>query len=565
MTNWYLVKDQVTSKWASHVPSWIIFASIWCLNSALLLGLGFENKVEFADQLYAALVANLAAWLGVIFTIVIWEKIWRKLTENSPLTLVITLMVGTLVGLTKGFLTYSVFWRIREEDFSTGELLSASFPAALIGFFTIAIFGIAGSLAQDFFHQRDLMVSENVSRRVAQEINWPLENDVKRFITGARNQLAAAGESSVELKKVLIDLAQLGVRPISHKLWQEEKKIGTRFAFRYLFQATVRGHQFPATIMAIATFPMIFPQQLAYFTIQISLINSGAQCLLIYLVFKLGRRIPLTGRVTGPLVFLLTPLVAVLALDTVDKYLLESIPELNRISIGVVFYLGLLSSALLLTTVLNTPRTISEMNAQLNNFDTGSINSEVEKTIKLIKKRETAELLHGYVQNQLMTASLKLSDDNKTVLLIRDSIVDLLASLEAGTLQSAQVRPLTLNQAISSLKEIWSGVMAVEVTSSHFTDQQQNSIGQSTLQLLDRLCNELIANAHRHGLASKIEISLELVNDELILHALDNGIGPRQGKPGLGTALLNAATAGRWVIELGPNQIGAVVSCRIAS
>lgn len=564
MTNWHLVREQITSKWNRHLPTWFIFSSVWCLNSALLLGLGVEIEAESGNLLVPGLFANLVAGVCIITAIAIWNFVQPRLTVNVQIKLVITLIVGALIGLIKGLVTYSIFWQVTKGDFSQTELIKASAPAVLIGFFTIAIFGIVGSISQEFFQQRDLLVSENVARRYAEEASWPIENDVKSFIAGARIQLAEVGESSAEMKRVLIDLAQSGVRPISHKLWQEEKRNGTKFAFRYFLQTTMRGHQFPEKILALSTFPLIFPQQLEYFGLQTATIHSLTQCLVIYLAFTIGRRVPLTGMISGPLVFLLTPLLAVIGLDLVSQFLFGPIPELDPIGIDVVLYFGLLLGSLLLTSAINAPRTIAEMNLRLKSFDTSAINLDAEKVIKLIRKRETAELLHGYVQNQFMTAALKVKEDQNTNLLIRTSIDDLLNKLEDGSLQATQVKPTDPRQIIVSLEEVWRGVVAVELIKIDIPDQIQRSISQQTMQLLDRLINELIANAHRHGLATKIEISLTLDGTDLLLYTSDNGIGPRQGHAGLGTALLNAATAGRWEIKLGANQIGSVVSCRIS-
>lgn len=168
-----------------------------------------------------------------------------------------------------------------------------------------------------------------------------------------------------------------------------------------------------------------------------------------------------------------------------------------------------------------------------------------------------------------MSAALKVKEDQNANRLIRDSIAELLTSLEDGTLQATQVKPTDLNQLLISLREVWRGVVAVELIEHELTDHvlithefansKDVSISQPTLQILDQLLNELTANAHRHGLATKVEISLAIVENNLVLRVIDNGIGPRQGLPGLGTALLNAATAGRWEIRLGPNQIGSVV------
>ena len=565
MIKWPQVQAQITSNWSSHIPSWIIFTSIWCLNSTLLLGLGIQSSGESEGQLRASALANLIAGLCVLSLIAIWKILQTKLPNKIYIKLFATLALGSLAGLTKGVVTYSIFWHQIGVGITSAELVKSSLPAVLIGFFTIAIFGIVGSISQEFFNQRDLLVSERVSQRVAEEVPWPIDSEVQNFIDNARIQLARVDESSSEMKKVLIELAQLGVRPISHQLWQEEKKYGTKFAFRYLFNNTIRNHQFPEAILAISTFLLIFPQQVSYVGFTAGFIQSIIQCLAIYITFKVGRNIPRVDLISGLIIFLTTPLVAVIAIDTLTTSLFEPISEINRTGINLVLYFGLLISALLLSMVLNAPKTIADLNFQLTKFESGTINFDAEKVIKLIRKRETAELLHGYVQNQLMTAALRVDENENTNRLIRNLVSDLLTSLENGTLQVTQTKPVNLQQVINSLEEIWRGVVTVRVTKVDLTNFDQEKLSDSQLRLLDRLINELIGNAHRHGLATEVEIQLYLENQDLVLAAKDNGVGPRQGEPGLGTALLNAATAGRWTIQLDQSQMGSIVKCKLST
>ena len=78
------------------------------------------------------------------------------------------------------------------------------------------------------------------------------------------------------------------------------------------------------------------------------------------------------------------------------------------------------------------------------------------------------------------------------------------------------------------------------------------------------LVAEACANAVVHGGATRVTVQLRVTDDDraVELTVVDDGIGPRDGAPGLGSAYYAAASAGDWSLAAGEDG-GAVLRVRV--
>jgi signal transduction histidine kinase len=74
---------------------------------------------------------------------------------------------------------------------------------------------------------------------------------------------------------------------------------------------------------------------------------------------------------------------------------------------------------------------------------------------------------------------------------------------------------------------------------------------------------EAFSNSLRHGLATEATILLTPTNTGTSLTVIDNGIGPRDGSPGLGSSLFNSIAGSNWSLTRGPEGIGAQLVLQI--
>jgi signal transduction histidine kinase len=175
---------------------------------------------------------------------------------------------------------------------------------------------------------------------------------------------------------------------------------------------------------------------------------------------------------------------------------------------------------------------------------------------------DLARILHGPIQGRLASVRLQLNmldemaqsqigtSSQTNAMEIADIIDDIAHDVQTlGELQQPESK-LSTKEQIALLQRNWMGFLTVNYTCSPKADAVLASN-----PILDKkvatACMEVTTNASRHGDASELVISVELVDDESILRliAQDNGCGTRGPvTPGMGLSEIDA-NGGSWSFE----------------
>lgn len=177
-----------------------------------------------------------------------------------------------------------------------------------------------------------------------------------------------------------------------------------------------------------------------------------------------------------------------------------------------------------------------------------------------LRQRELAKIVHGRLQNQILGTVLALTKSTD-----KDSPQKLLLeiqSLEREVCSSAANRqtavPASLSAELLALTNRWQGLVSVNVTSVLPVDMRPEDVAACVL-----VTEEGITNAVRHGLASTINIALAGSRDFWTLTITDNGVGPRNGRPSLGTLTLNQIAGQAWSLVANNSGLGSVLTAHI--
>lgn len=532
----------------------MIATTVWCVNSTLLLGLALRP-----NNVFAAAVANTVSAVLLISLGYAWRGIQRQYATSGETPLGAVFAMGAFVGLVKGTSTYTVLWALTGVPITFQALLQNTVPAVISGLWLLPAFAIVGSIREEYDREREVLISEIVSRELSAATSKYLEQDVAQFVVRARKQLSQASGSTAEFRQALTELAERDVRPMSHKLWAQEDSQIEKFGFRDLAIAAIRQHHFPAAWTSGALFFSLMALQIPLVGLPEATSRSFVQALVAYIVLTLGRLIPLRGSVSGPVVFFTTPLALVVLIEIGTQLWVGPLPGVNGLIAESILYLSLLTTLLILGAVFTARGTHDEVHSKLSELRAESMAADADKIIQLIRRRETAELFHGFVQNQLLSNAVKLGTIPDSLGEVQSVISHMLEELEQGEHSSQRPDVADLQELGNMLEEVWRGVMKVSViqqNTEHLTPQE--------LLILDRILNELTANAHRHGLASEIAVAITPTMSTITVTAEDNGTGLGSGPPGLGTALLSTLSGGNWSREtlIGSSR-GTQVRCEL--
>jgi signal transduction histidine kinase len=173
-------------------------------------------------------------------------------------------------------------------------------------------------------------------------------------------------------------------------------------------------------------------------------------------------------------------------------------------------------------------------------------------------QRDLALYLHSTVQAGLVASAYAMQDaaargDEDA---LEQAIIEARgAAARVGEHALAPVeRELAAMRA--SIDETWQGLLDVGWT------LPAGALEAQQLERVSNVVQECLANALIHGAATEATVRIVIEDDCAIVELTDNGRGVGDGKPGLGSAVLNEATAGQWTIATVPTggaQVRAVV------
>lgn len=549
----------VTKKLSARIASpsgasWTLWGpaiTFWCLNSSFLLAASGTQ-----GNLLLAVAANILP-AGILVAFILG---WQSVTAHlHHIPAVVVFVVGAALGATKGISTYLALWTLSGSQAPLPGFAENTVSAAFIGLWLLPVMGVVGSILKDFDAERELLVSETVALRLGSNIERQLDNNVAEFVAQARHQLTLSAGSTEKLKTALIDLAHSDARATSHRLWEQASaRIGT-FRLRDLLIATIREHRFPATLSSAAIFLSLYASQVSFLGPAEALLRSFIQSAVVFTVFLLGRFIPTRRRVSSVIVFFAVPACATAVIDVLGRLVFTPNPTVNTWVADTMIFVALSVNALIFGIFFMARRTHEEIRAELQHMSSERMDSEANEVVRLIRSREAAELLHGYVQNQLLAAAARVGNQPENAESITKIIEKMLDQLEQGALLGDSAEPAGVHALAEATVELWRGVIQVELS------MHDNETWRSTeLGLIDRIINELVGNAHRHGLATSITIDVRLEPTLINVIAEDNGTGPRNGSPGLGSALLTASTQGHWSRAARTQGTGTIVRASIA-
>lgn len=146
-------------------------------------------------------------------------------------------------------------------------------------------------------------------------------------------------------------------------------------------------------------------------------------------------------------------------------------------------------------------------------------------------RRELATHLHGTVQSRLLAASMLDTSDDNTQWLTQLSALQ----IEASTHKS-------LADRLDALIDPWSALL----------DITMHSEGSNTARnddAIERIVEEGIANAYRHGGATQVEVEIRFDDRTTTITVRDNGTGaPKLQRAGIGSAIFDALAPDSWSV-----------------
>ena len=171
--------------------------------------------------------------------------------------------------------------------------------------------------------------------------------------------------------------------------------------------------------------------------------------------------------------------------------------------------------------------------------------------------RESARVLHGSVQTRLVACAVAIEQASRTedVEAFRAAMREAHDALVPPVLGVEDTRGL--GEQLERTVSLWSGLCEVQIN----LDATLRDVRGPLARDICRVVEEAINNAITHGEASQVVVNINAADGAVVVDVVDNGHGPGDDDPGLGSALFDSLCE-RWKLTAVPH--GSHLQARIA-
>ena len=501
------------------------------------------------SDFYLWLVADTVALGAMTVWFVVGREVVFRRRNTRPAPFIAVLAFGAVFGGLKGSVTglVGLWWGL--EDSLAGALEGRVIQTMLVGMWIVPAVSLLGASLDKLTSERD----QAVRRRVVDQLTrpWELAHMIRQHTSPLVDTLMASNRASdnTATPEQVRKLVDESVRPLSTNLWARVGQSLPPYRLRHLFAVFFAGPQRPPWLGLAVWSVTTWPAMVTLHTLQqanLAVLGMGIAAAVVYVIIwpispsHVATGVALHLIATGTAIA--TGGVVIGVVDGVDSTLLAPV---TLFSSWAWMFMVLINAGAL--QVLRDSR--KEIHQELESlrpfpFEEDRFGGDDESVVVQAK---LAKLLHNDVQNRLLAIAQEAETRGERIPV--DSLLTTLEQVE-GSLEGSQQ---SLAERLDEVAARWEGVITI---THHVSDTLTWTLGTGVSDVIIDVVTEALTNAVRHGLATAvtIDITTPRSNTEagpVHVTVTDNGVGPRQGTPGLGTHLLDTVSPGGWSLTPG--------------
>ena len=557
----------VGSKWLTFTPGYAWLMPLWF--SASILS---TNNLNGWDDLLIVFVINTIALAVCSIEYLVFRKtIWRAAADGGTaiVPFILVLAGGLAFGASKAVVTAFVSHLILGtaiEDLS-GRVVAAS----LLGILVVLVVPVVMAQLEKYRVQRANLITDLVRREVSAESSAATQPELTKFISTALKALESVRDAPQTLPDVLDDMRDNEIRPLSHRIWQREQARIPEFTLSNMIALSLSKMNFLVVPVVVSFAVIAAPTNISGYGLVEGTVALGIQSAVLAIGLSLAKLLPPGGTLRGIFAYVTVAITISLAIEIITNAVLGQIPSLLPVQ-SVLSVLQLLLSLILFTGAFSlTRQTRKSMDFDLLAHSPNLVSTELTRVKQARTDRELAQLLHSQVQNVFLAKAVmlrtKIEDSEvsglqkqelleSTLLELENYIEALNVSVPAGPNNSE-----SLGSFLERLRELWGP--GVNISLPLFNHVEQHRIDTYAEQLA-AVISEAITNSVRHGMARNVAIGLATTETTITLTVNDDGFGPRNGSPGLGTLTYSTIANSTWGLTRSSGMGGACFRLIIA-
>ena len=484
-----------------------------------------DNDYRLPGLLLANLLSVGAVWLVIIAI----DQFLRRMGPDLKISLGVLLLAGAALGAIKGVLTWLALLSLGYPVETGIAVLSRVAVSSISGLIVLPAVALFGSLRFRYTQQREALIHDKIAS--ANGENYPAT--LLRFVAEAKERIAKSG-SSFEPQAIVRELREIvnsDLRPLSQQIWRRESVKFPSFKLSQIAKLALRGHVYSigwvVPLWAITT----ITSTARVFGLEDSLRIQVVRALLLVAGILIAKRIPVKS-FAGSLIVYVSTMTLVGFLQVGLGSLLSAERDFGD---DIGFTIANLVWLFQLTMFIGMARTFLELGQKVESeYEKFLDEADLEemKSVREIalKDRQLAQFLHGHMQTKLnaVAARIEAQPDQRN---LSDDIEQIEQVLNDALVEFGKQQVGDIEDIIRSLERDWGGLVKFSFAVS------PAQLSQKQLEAVREVMNEGVANAVRHGFASRISVTLG-EGPEITIK--DDGTGPRDGVPGLGSTYFDS-------------------------
>ena len=549
------------------------------LNFPFLLLIDNMWRLSGHDQL--RLVLAKATGFGVLFLYFLLIKNTFNARLRRLLSMPILLILSGIGGAIQGIVSGGLLELLElKTQFS---IFDRSLTAFVVALTWLPINAVATSALSTFRKNRTEYLrrieaigrisfeQEGLAKKIRSQVEAEIIGELKWSREFARSKFKSSIEegisSSAMSPQLIVEYANQDLRAISHKLWEQadtKSRVSTSVKtsemdnYWLLYKMNYFLPPLNSSVQAFMILTLFLPLSLRGFPITVQLETAAIFSAVGFGTLKFGELLYKRLPKYGPIIIAFRTFSALIA-SCLTAILFSNEYILNVPNLPLPRLVGALIAFILIDVALAISKSIlysqeEQIEALFRSIGREKAQINLANLEIAMISRQWAQHIHGSLSSKLIsTAAILESAVEHKDLAVKEAAINEVFQILSKDFAGPVIVKRELMQEIFHKVHQWNSVIDISIKSSEKLDFPTIPVERVGLAI-----EEALANAYRHGQATKVEILLRSVDVETFECTItDNGIGSADyPKNGLGSALFDAVAPGNWSLETSPDGVG---------
>jgi len=513
------------------------------------------SNLSVRDYLLWALI-GICAHLSLAPAVFIFSK-YRSRLHSRRNELIGLVIAGAFRGLVIDILVTSL--DLYQSASQISRVINSSITIPVFGAILFFIFDSRNQFEKQFreLFGQALIRQMELNNSQIQGTSSPLLASARAKVDQAFKPLLDSIDEILSGKKPVENLPEISsgirgmldksLRPMSHELWETQELAPPKFKISGLVNLASFGTRLHSARVNIAIFPWVLLGTSTRFGISDSILRNLTSLTFILLIhqlysFVVDRSWFSLKRVNSAALIILAFVPGFIPRVIFPDSFISTNDTVAILVSGVIFT-GLIV-AYNLVKLTNSARD-QVLDLLRDQVERGNVARYAESFTELQEKIDFASYLHGEVQSELIATSLSLqkASDAGDVDGATQALERAAALLRRDHSTQDFFKRVEPAAKMASIAESWRGIAEI-----NYSLPDKEVVSDLACNVAVQACEEIIANAVRHGGANEIDIDFKVETDLLRVSVKDNGkLNPTSAR-GLGSSLLDRLTL-NWTRE----------------